>query len=133
MSHLTRVRTTLTDPALLAAALRATGYAGVEVHERPVPLRSPYGWQADAEVVVRQAANPPVRHDFGFARRADGCFEMVVDGMEQGRYGSRWQARLAQAYGHAAALRYAADNGYEVATDEVEQDGTRRLTLRRVT
>ncbi len=28
-------------------------------------------------------------------------------------------------------MQYAADNGYEVITDEVEQDGTRRLTLRR--
>jgi hypothetical protein len=38
---------------------------------------------------------------------------------------------LTQAYGHAAALKYAQDHGYEVVTDESETDGTRRLTLRR--
>lgn len=131
MSHLTRVRTTLREPALLADALRAAGFDKVEVHEQPQQLRSPWGWSATAEVVVRAAANPGVRHDFGFTRGRDGAFTMVIDGMEQHRYDAAWLARLSQAYGHAAALRYAEQHGYDVATDEVEKDGTRRLTLRR--
>jgi Protein of unknown function (DUF1257) len=57
----------------------------------------------------------------------------VLDAMDTGRYGATWPARLTQAYGHAAAVEYAQSHGYEVLTDEAEWDGTRRLTLRRVT
>jgi hypothetical protein len=69
--------------------------------------------------------------DFGFARGADGTFEAVMDSMDRARNGPGWLPSLTRAYGHAAALRYAQDHGYEVITDEEERDGTRRLTLRR--
>ena len=38
MSHFTRVRTTLRDPQVLAAALKAVGYPQVEVHDSPQQL-----------------------------------------------------------------------------------------------
>lgn len=132
MSHFTRVRTTLRDPQLLAAALRTAGYPEVEVHERPQRLN---GWgsrTAQAEVIVRREhITGPVYGDFGFIRGADGTFEVVIDSYDQSRNGPDWLPRLTRVYGHAAALKYAEDHGYEVVTDEAEQDGTRRLTLRR--
>jgi hypothetical protein len=69
--------------------------------------------------------------DIGFERGSDGVFQVVMDDMDRRRLGPGWLPRLTQAYGHAAALKYAEDHGYEVVTDEVEHDGTRRLTLRR--
>jgi hypothetical protein len=132
MSHFTRVRTTLRDAATLAAALRAVGYREVEVHDSPRQLR---GWgrqTAQAEVIVRRAHIPGhAVGDFGFARQQDGSFAVVMDSMDSGRNGPGWLPALTRAYGHAAALTYAQANGYDVVTDEVEQDGTRRLTLRR--
>lgn len=132
MSHFTRVRTTLRDPQLLAAALKASGYSAVEVHDRPQTL---HGWgrqTATAEVIVRREHIAGHAHgDFGFTRGKDGAFEVVMDSMDRSRNGDGWIPRLTQAYGHAAALKYAEDHGYEVTTDEAEQDGTRRLTLRR--
>jgi hypothetical protein len=133
MSHFTRVRTTLRDRDTLAAALRAAGYPTVEVHDGPQRL---HGWGAQsaaAEVIVRRA-NIPGGHaigDFGFARQQDGSFAVVIDSMDAHRNGPAWLPRLTQAYGHAAALKYAEDHGYDVVTDEVEDNGTRRLTLRR--
>jgi hypothetical protein len=129
MSHLTRVRTTLRDPKLLATALRAAGYTGVQVHDKPQKLTSPYGWSAQAEVVVPAGSSPRVRHDFGFARRPDGTYELVKDAMD--RYDNAWLANLNQQYGYAATVQYAENNGYDLVEDEVEQDGTRRITLRR--
>jgi hypothetical protein len=38
---------------------------------------------------------------------------------------------MTQAYGHAAALKYAEEHGYDVQADATERDGTRRITLRR--
>jgi hypothetical protein len=135
MSHYTRVRTTLRDTDLLAAALRALGFPEVEVHAAPQKLRgySRHAPEQHAEVVVRrESAGQPVFADLGFARRTDGCFEAVVDASDAARFGRDWTARLTRAYGYAAALRYAEAHGYDVTADEVEADGTRRLTLRRL-
>jgi Protein of unknown function (DUF1257) len=49
-----------------------------------------------------------------------------MDSMDRARNGADWLPKLTRAYGHAATLKYARDNGYEVVTDEEEQDGTRR-------
>jgi hypothetical protein len=132
MSHFTRVRTTLRDPQMLAAALKAVGYPQVEVHDRPQQLHGWGGRTASADVIVRREhIGGHVIGDFGFARGSDGVFEVIMDNMDRARNGSGWLPRLTQAYGHAAALKYAGEHGYDVVTDEVEQDGTRRLTLRR--
>jgi hypothetical protein len=133
MSHYTRIRTALADAVLLAEALRAEGFAEVEVHDGPQPL---YDYRGEvrpeqAEVIVRRRLIGPASNDLGFARRPDGTFDVVVSTYDRRRYDSTWLARLARGYGYAATLRYAADHGFDVATDEVEQDGTRRLTLRR--
>jgi hypothetical protein len=132
MSHFTRVRTTLRDPVLLAAALRASGYATVEVHDSPQKLHGWLNQTAQAEIIVRRKhARGHVFGDFGFTRTASGVYEVVIDSSDRVRNGADWLPRLTQAYGHAAAMKYAEDHGYEVVTDESEKDGTRRLTLRR--
>ena len=132
MSHFTRLRTTLRDRDTLAAALRAAGYAAVEMHDSPQPLHGWGGQAAKAEVIVRRASIPGHAYgDFGFARQPDGSFAVVIDSMDNNRNGPGWLPELTQAYGHAAALRYAEEHGYDIVTDEVEGDGTRRLTLRR--
>ncbi|MFI0404787.1 DUF1257 domain-containing protein [Actinomadura sp. 3N508] len=135
MSHFTRVRTTLRDADLLAAALAAVGFASVETHDEPEPL---YGYQGDArperaEVVVRRRHIGSLSNDLGFRRRPDGTFEAIISGYDLGRFDQAWLASLNRAYGHAAALRYAADNGYEIDSDVLGEDGERRLILRRYT
>ncbi|MEV6109302.1 DUF1257 domain-containing protein [Streptomyces sp. NPDC051940] len=124
MSHFTRVRTRFTDRELLLTALADVGHPDAEVHERPVRLRNTWGNSSEAEIVVRAP-----QADFGFTRADDGSYALVADG-----YALRTDAfrqRLARAYGHAAALRYAMEQGFEVTEDAEQQDGTRRLMLRR--
>jgi hypothetical protein len=133
MSHFTRVRTTLRDPGLLTAALAEVGYRQVEVHEQPEAL---YGYQGDArpqraEIVIRRRHVGGSSNDIGFARQPDGTFEAIISEFDRRRHDQQWLDRLARAYGHAAALKFAADNGYEVQADTAERDGTRRITLRR--
>ena len=134
MSHYTRVRTKLNDATLLVAALNEIGYRAAEVHDVPQHL---YGYQGDlrpqrAEVIVRRKHIGSASNDIGFARQADGSFDAIISGFDAQRHNRQWLAQLTQCYGHAAALRYARDHGYEVLTDASEKDGTRRLTLRRV-
>lgn len=134
MSHYSRVRTTLRDAGLLAAALRELGFGTVEVHDVPQPL---HGYLGDvreqrAEVIVRREHVGRSSNDIGFARQPDGTFEAVISDYDRIHYDAGWLTRLTQSYGHAAALTYAETHGFDVASDEVEQDGTRRITLRRV-
>ncbi|WP_220188582.1 DUF1257 domain-containing protein [Streptomyces phytophilus] len=103
------------------------------MHDEPA---TPYGYQGDArpeqtEVVIRRAHIGRASNDIGSARQPDGSYEAIISEYDLHRHGPAWLTRLSQSYGHAAAQRYAVDHGYDVATDEIQQDGTRRLTLRR--
>lgn len=133
MSHFTRIRTQLRDPEVLVEALAGVGHHHVEVHDTPQTL---YGYQGDArpetaEVVIRRQHVGSASNDIGFARRADGTFEAIISEFDRRKYDAGWLTRLTHSYSHAATLRYAETHGYEVATDEVQEDGSRRLTLRR--
>jgi hypothetical protein len=133
MSHFTRVRTKLRDAEALVAALKAVGLSRVEVNEEPQNL---YGYQGDirperAEVIVRRRDIGRLSNDIGFARQADGLFEAIISGYDRRRYDEAWLAGLFRSYSYAATVKYASTHGYEIATDELEQDGSRRLTLRR--
>lgn len=133
MSHFTRLRTKLRDATTLAAALHAMGFPTVEVHDQPQAL---YGYQGDvrperAEVIIRRRHVGRASNDIGFARRPDGTLEAIISGYDRGRYGTAWLVELTRAYSYAATLAYAETHGYEIATDDLERDGTRRLTLRR--
>jgi hypothetical protein len=135
MSHFTRVRTALREPDLLAQALATLGFTTVETHDTPQTL---YGYQGDArperaEVIIRRRHIGRLSNDIGFRRRDDGTFEAVISEFDRSRYDQPWLTKLARAYGHAAALRYAEDNGYEVDSDVLEDNGQRRLVLRRYT
>ncbi|MGP3971712.1 DUF1257 domain-containing protein [Streptomyces sp. 6N223] len=137
MSHFTRVRTELRDPELLAAALAAVGFpaTAVETHDAPQTL---YGYRGDArperaEVIIRRRHIGQASNDIGFRRRDDGRFEAIISDYDRNRYDQAWLTRLTRAYGHAAALRYAEDNGYEVSEDVLDENGQRRLLLRRYT
>jgi hypothetical protein len=135
MSHFTRVRTALRDVDVLVAALKEVGLGQVEVHDVPQTL---YGYRGDAreekaEVIVRRRYIDRLSNDLGFVRGQDGSFDAIISGYDRRRFDAAWMARLTRAYGRAAALAYAEAHGYEVDTDEIEEDGTLRLTLRRVT
>lgn len=135
MSHFTRVRTRLRDPEVLTEALAAVGHPQVELHKEPQTL---YGYQGDArperaELIVRRKHIGSASNDIGFARQEDGTYEAIISEYDRRKYDEAWLSKLTHAYSHAATLRYAATHGYVVATDELDQDGTRRLTLRRTT
>jgi hypothetical protein len=135
LSHFTRIRTRLRDPEILLEALAEVGHKQVEVHNQPQTL---YGYQGDArperaELIVRRRHIGSASNDIGFARQPDGTYEAVISDYDRRKHNEAWLAKLTHAYSHAATLRYAATHGYEIATDELQQDGTRRLTLRRTT
>lgn len=133
MSHFTRVRTKLRDTDTLVAALQAVGFRQVEVHDQPQALHGYYtdGRSERAEVIIKRAHLDQANNDIGFARQPDGSFDAIIEDFDRRRYDAAWLDELARSYSYAATLKYAESHGYEIATDEVQQDGSRRLTLRR--
>jgi hypothetical protein len=83
-------------------------------------------------VVIRREHIGRLSNDIGVARQPDGSFEAIISDYHRRQHDERWLAGVNQAYGHAAALQSADTHGFEVFTDELEPNGTRRLTLRRV-
>jgi Protein of unknown function (DUF1257) len=133
MSHFTRVRTKLRDTDALVAALKAVGLKQVEVHDQPQSL---HGYQGDtrperAEVIVKRKHIGTFSNDIGFARRPDGSFEAIISDYDRRKYDQSWLTELARNYSYAATQKYAETHGYEITTDELQKDGSRRLTLRR--
>jgi hypothetical protein len=133
MSHYTRVRTALRDRDTLVRALRRLGFREVEAHDEPQHL---YGYQGDrrpqaAEVVIRRAHIGRLSNDIGFARAADGTFQAVISDYDRNRYDADWMRRLTQAYGHESARSFAEEHGYDILTEEQDENGDIRLTLRR--
>lgn len=133
MSHYTRVRTALTDQDTLVRALNGLGFTTVESHAAPQPL---VGYQGDtrpqkAEVIVRRAFVGRLSNDIGFARAADGTFQAIVGDYDRAEHGDAWLAEVAQRYGYESARAFAEENGYEILTDERDEEGAIRLTLRR--
>lgn len=105
----------------------------VEAHPEAQPL---YGYQGDArperaEVIVRRAYIGELSNDIGFAKGPDGAFQAIISEYDRATYDQSWLTGLTQAYGYAAAVRYADQQGLRIVDDETAGDGTRRLTLRR--
>ena len=118
MSHYCEIQTELRDPGALVAALRALGFADIEVHAAAQAL---YGYQGDArperaEVIVRRRYVGQAANDLGFARQADGTFRAIISEYDQGQgYDARWLGRLAQEYALARVQAVAKAHGRPLA------------------
>lgn len=139
MSHFTRVTTSLREAELLIRALNALGISPVETYDRPQSMRGYGGQTRSAEIIVRKdtliaaTGARSLYADMGFTRtKSEDPYQLIIDGDDQARYfDDKWQQRLTQEYGHAAALRFAETNGFEVRDDAIEHNGVRRLVLTR--
>ena len=142
MSHLSRIKTRIADRDLLVAAL---GRLGHEVQDGPATIHGMLGQKREVELVVRLGAGWRGL-DVGFARGADGAYEMVADWASSGVSGSGLRKELEQAqaeieqlqrevkrqYALAATREKLTAQGFEVVEEESQSDGQVRLLLRRM-
>jgi hypothetical protein len=119
---------------MLVRALADVGFKRVEVHETAQHL---YGYRGDkrpqrAEVIIRRKYIGRLSNDIGFKRCADGTFEAVISEYDRRRYSKRWLGRLTQRYAYHVARAKLEERGFDLVTEETQQDGRIHLTLRRV-
>ena len=121
MSHFTRVRTQLRNIETVKKALEDLGY---KVEEGTV--RGYAGQQANAELVVRLDG----KFDMGFRREGSNVV-MVADfwGLRINR--EEFLQKLAQRYAYVTIVEQAEQTGFQMMTEEVQQDGSIRLVMQR--
>jgi hypothetical protein len=134
MSHFTTMTTQITDPDALRAALADVGYRDVEVHDEAQPL---YGYRGDvradrAHVIVRRRYIGRASNDIGFRRESDGHFLAVISEYDRRKHNEAWLGRVNARHAYHATSATLAEQGFHIADETVEEDGTVRLVLRRV-
>lgn len=129
MSHFTTVETKIKDLVALKAALKDLGFAFSEAEEG-VQVRGYLGQKETAELSIHASK----QYDVGVKATANG-YEFVADwwGVETGRGITQEQfvKQVTQRYAYHKVLSEVAKQGFTIETDEVSEDKTISLTVRR--
>jgi len=129
MSHFTTVQTKIKNLVSLKAALKDLGYEFVE-DEQGVEVRGYLGQKERAELVVRASKT----YDIGVKKTTEG-YEFVSDwwGIEttRGVTQEEFVKTVTQRYAYHQVLSEVARQGYTIETDEVQQDQTISITVRK--
>ena len=134
MSHFTKLRTSITDPALLLKALADLGFKECEFHEHAQPLRGYLGdvRSQTGEVIVRRKHLGRLSNDMGFKRNSTGTFDAIISGYDRSKYSQDWLNRLAQRYAYHATREKLEEQGFDLISEETKDGESIRLVLRRM-
>jgi hypothetical protein len=120
----------MNDADSILKALQELGYPA-EVHDQPQHL---YGWHGDkrqqmAHIIVRRSDINSASNDIGFLRKADGTYEMIISEFDMhSGHSKKFTQDLLQLYGKHRTLKQAAQMGYTVSSQSVDDQG--RLKIR---
>ena len=126
MSHFTRIQTQIVEREYLLKALHELGY---NPEQGELNVRAVGGSAQKAEIKIRLGL---MGREVGF-RKAGDNYEIVADwwGLP-GKTRQEFQHKVAQRYAYHAALGKLQAQGFDLVTDETQQDGQIHLTLRRM-
>lgn len=126
MSHFTQIKTRIVEKEALLSALRDLGY-NPEVGN--VEVRGYKGIRTPVEIMIATKSRD---YDIGF-RKVDGLYEVVADWFGLPDIDRRqFLDQLSQRYAYHAARAKLEDQGFVLASEEVQPDGRIHLVLRRM-
>lgn len=127
MSHFSQIKTQIRDLASLQAAL-----TDLEINWKPgpQPVRGYQGQTHNAEIVIEQDNG----YDVGFSRNNDQ-YELVADLQywQQPLSVQGFINRVTQRYAYHTVMQETTRQGFQLAEQEQNQDGSIRLVLQRWT
>ncbi|GAB4240048.1 MAG: DUF1257 domain-containing protein [Elainellaceae cyanobacterium] len=125
MSHFSQIKTKIRDLTSLQAALTDLG---VSWKAGPQPIRGYRGQTQSADVVIEQDNG----YDVGFSRNNDQ-YELVADLQywQQPLSVEGFLSRVTQRYAYHTVMNETARQGFQLAEQEQQQDGSIRLVLQR--
>ena len=126
MSHFTQIKTRIVEKEALLSALRDLGY---NPEEGNVEVRGYKGIRTPVEIKIATQSRD---YDIGF-RKVDGLYEIVADWFGLPDIDRRqFLDQLSQRYAYHAARAKLEDQGFVLASEEVQPDGRIHLVLRRM-
>ncbi len=126
MSHFTRLKTRMIEKEYLLQALKDLGYT---YEEGEVTVRGFAGAQEKADLKIRAADHQ--EREIGFAK-VDDAYEIVADWWGLGRQREEFEQQVTRRYAYHAARTKLEAQRFNLVDEEVGQDGTVRLVLRRM-
>ncbi len=125
MSHFSNIKTQIREVAFLAAALSDLE---IDWHSGPQPVRGYQGQTLTADIVIQQENG----YDLGFSRNGDQ-YELVADLQfwQQNWSVDQFLNKITQRYAYHAVKESATQQGFQVAEEHNQQDGSVRLVVQR--
>jgi Protein of unknown function (DUF1257) len=125
MSHFSQIKTQIRNLPLLKSALSDIG---MDWKSGPCDVRGYQGLTQSAEVVIEQQNG----YDIGFVWNGQS-YELVTDLQFWQQNGSvdRFVKQVTQRYAYNTILQEGQQQGFAVAEQQQQQDGTIRLVLQR--
>jgi hypothetical protein len=126
MSHFTRIKTRMVIKEFITQALDDLGYTWEQGN---LQIRGFLGERTGVEIKVR---TPAKGSEIGLRQSGDS-YEIVAEwyGM-RGVRKDEFQQQLTQRYAYHAARARLQEQGFDLVSEETEQDGRLHLVLRRV-
>ncbi|WNZ21902.1 DUF1257 domain-containing protein [Leptolyngbya sp. NK1-12] len=125
MSHFSQIKTQIRDLTSLQAALTDLGVAW---KSGPQPVRGYRGQTRTAEIVIEQSNG----YDIGFSQNQDQ-YELVADLQywQQPLTVEGFLRKVTQRYAYHTVLKETGRQGFQVAEQEQNPDGSIRLVVQR--
>lgn len=127
MSHFSQIKTKLRNLSSLQSALTDLG---TEWKAGPYPVRGYQGQTQQADLVIPQDNG----YDIGFRRNADTQdYELVADLQywQQPLTVEGFLRQVTQRYAYNTVLAESSRQGFQLAEEQVQQDGSVRLVVQR--
>ena len=121
MSKIVSIRTQLQDKEILKECLEQFD---CQVLEQPGGVMMP-GADTPVQLLVHTPSGP-----LGFRKGEDGSYEMACDDMYLPRQ-REWLKKLTQRYAYRKIMKDAKAAGYQLVQEEVAEDRTIRLVVRK--
>jgi Protein of unknown function (DUF1257) len=126
MSHFTRIKTRMVVKEFVTQALDDLGYTWEEGN---LKMRGFLGERTGVEIKIR---TPGKGYEIGL-RKSGASYEIVADWYGvRGVRKDEFQQQLTQRYAYHAARARLMDQGFDLVSEETEQNGRLHLVLRRV-
>lgn len=126
MSHFSNIKTKIRNVESLTAALTDLG---IEWKNGPQPVRGYKGDTRTAAVTITQANG----YDIGFSLNENSEYELVTDLQfwEQNWSVDRFISQVTQRYAYHTVVTEATKQGFQVAEERNQQDGSIKLVVQR--
>ena len=126
MSHFTQIKTRIVEKEALLRALRDLGYSPEDGN---VEVRGYHGHRTPVEIKITTKSRD---YDIGF-RKVNGFYECVADWFGLPDIDRReFLDQLSQRYAYHATKIKLEEQGFVLASEEVQTDGRIHLVLRRM-